>query len=238
MNDSLGDRMKMYEHAFRYALPRRMPLIVRVDGKAFHSWTRGCERPFDAALMTRMDAVAVALCTETQGAALAYIQSDEVSVLVHNYRRHASAPWLDNEIQKIASISASVAASTMTVVASRSANFDARVFVVPEADVCNYFVWRQQDATRNSVQMVAHSLYSAKELHKKCNAEMQDMIHEKGQNWNDLPPRLKRGRCAVRETFPVGDAIRYRWVIDNEIPIFTQAREYVERHLAVESEAA
>ena len=105
-NDAIGDRMKGYEQAARAALPRRMPVIVRVDGKAFHTWTRGCERPFDGKLVEVMNAAAIALCDEIQGAQMASVQSDEISVLVHNYKRYASSAWFDNEVQKTVSVSA------------------------------------------------------------------------------------------------------------------------------------
>lgn len=101
--DSLGDRMKGYERACRTVLPRRMPVILRVDGKGFHGVTRGCDKPFDEHLTGLMNRVAIRLCEEAQDAVLAYVQSDEVSVLLHNYKRLQSEAWFDNEVQKIAS---------------------------------------------------------------------------------------------------------------------------------------
>jgi tRNA(His) guanylyltransferase len=242
MADPIGDRMKAYEKAARATLPRRMPVIVRVDGKAFHTYTRGCARPFDEALMGAMDAVGVALCEEMQGAALAFVQSDEISVLLHNYRRLDTDAWFDNQVQKIASVSASIAAATMTCMspsifgATRPAHFDARVFVLPEAEVCNYFLWRQQDATRNSIQTLAQSLYSQRELHGKNSSVLQEMIFQNGINWNDLPVRQKRGRCVVRNVFDVDGVVRHQWVVDDGVPIFSRDRAYIERYLATEDE--
>src|SRR3954470_25075323 len=100
MVDAIGDRMKGYEHAARSALPRRMPVLVRLDGKAFHTWTRALERPFSDRLVQMMNEAAMNLCREMQGAVLAFVQSDEISVLLHNYKRLASAAWFDNEVQK------------------------------------------------------------------------------------------------------------------------------------------
>lgn len=242
-HDSLGDRMKGYEIAARTALPRRMPVIMRVDGKAFHTYTRGLARPFDAALTNAMDLVAIALCSEIQGAQLAYIQSDEISILIHGYKRFASASWFDNEVQKMTSVAGSIAGATMTAASPsifagtvKLAYFDARVAIYPEAEVCNYFVWRQQDAVRNSIQMSAQALYSQRQLHGKPCSELQDMIHAKGQNWNDLPTRQKRGRCVTREVYEEKGATRSRWIVDNEIPTFTADREYIDRFLALEPE--
>jgi tRNA(His) 5'-end guanylyltransferase len=231
--DSLGARQKRYEAASKTVLTPRMPVIVRVDGKAFHTWTRGCKRPFDDDLIEAMNRVAIALCTEIQGAEIAYAQSDEVSVLVHCYKRFASTPWFDGEVQKIVSVTAAIAAAVMTDASAsvhgrtRLAYFDSRVFAVPEQDVCNYFVWRQQDAERNSLQMAAHALYSQAVLHGKKSADLHELLHAKGVNWNDYPTHKKRGRCVVRA--PSG-----AWVVDAAPPIFMQDRDYIERHLATE----
>lgn len=231
-NDSLGDRMKGYECAFRHVLPMRMPVIIRVDGKSFHRWTKGMEKPFDEKLTDAMDLVAKALCEQIQGAQMAYLQSDEISVLVVHYQRLNSDAWFDNQIQKIASVSAGIASSVMTQ-AIKPAVFDARAFVLPEAEVTNYFLWRQQDATRNSVQMLARSLAS----HSECNglncSQLQELCFQRGKNWNDVATRYKRGRCVVR----VPDGIlpgRTHWAVDNEIPIWKhEGREYVEQRLRV-----
>lgn len=242
-HDALGSRMKGYELACRTALPRRLPVILRFDGKAFHTYTRGMKRPVDEGFVEAMNTAAKALCEEVEGAVLAYVQSDEISVLVHNYRRLASEPWFRNEPQKMVSVGASVASVAMTLASGRifreprPAHFDGRAFVLPEAEVCNYFVWRQQDATRNSIQMLAQSLYSPRELHGKHTGELQELTWQKGHNWNDMPTSQKRGRCIVRETYEIAEGIvRSRWAVDNEPPIFTKDRAYIENHLGVEPE--
>lgn len=237
---SLGDRMKAYEHAWRVVLPRRVPVIIRVDGKAFHTLTRHCDKPFDDELMASMDRVAVELCEEIQGACLAFVQSDEVSVLIIGHRTIDTQPWLANGLQKQCSISASIATREFNrgvVSAQDAALFDARVFLMPEDEVCNYFIWRQQDATRNSIQMVARAHFSHRECDNKNTSELQALLHSrKGINWNDLPVAQKRGRCVTRVTFEREGAIRHEWRVDHEPPIFTADREYVERHLRTEDE--
>ncbi len=241
--DSLGDRMKGYEAAGNAVLPRRMPVILRVDGKAFHTWTRQLERPLCQPLVDGMNAAAIALCSNIQGAQMAYVQSDEISVLIHGYKRYASTPWLENRKSKIESVGASIAAAILTAESLKihgkikPAFFDGRADVYPESDVANYFIWRQQDTLRNSVQMLAQSLYSQAQLHgKNCN-QLQDMIHDKGHNWNDLPTWARRGRTVVREVYDLDGATRSRWVVDDEPPMFSLEREYVERFLAVEPES-
>lgn len=241
-HDNLGDRMKsFYEDAYRISLPMRMPVVIRVDGKAFHSYTKGCKRPFDEALSAAMNSVAIELCKEIQGAKLAFLQSDEISVLINNYTSLNSEAWFMNNLQKIVSVSAGIASAVMTEESVnifgkiKRAIFDSRAFVLPKEEVCNYFVFRQQDATRNSVQMVARSLYSHKELHKKNNSELQDLIMDKGINWNDIPTSQKRGRCIVKETYLKDSVERSRWIVDNEIPIFSQNRDYIGKEVHTES---
>ena len=261
--DSLGDRMKGYEVAARTTLPHRLPIIIRIDGKAFHTYTRGLARPFDSRLGETMLYVAKKLCAEIQSAQLAYAQSDEISILVHGYKKFDSESWFDNQVQKMTSVAASIAGAEFTARSwyifshmlhvhleldnaklIRPAYFDARAFIVPEADVCNYFLWRQQDATRNSVQMLARSLYSHKDLDGMDNGQLQELCFAKGQNWNDLETRWKRGACVHRvfSQGPVGGwqpgdpepVARSAWEVDYEIPVFSQDREYVNKHLQLE----
>jgi tRNA(His) 5'-end guanylyltransferase len=241
--DALGDRMKGYEDAFRLSFPLRLPVILRVDGRAFHSYTSGLERPFDARFCAAMDAVAQGLCEQIQGAVLAYVQSDEISILLHNYRRLQSQSWFANNVQKMVSVAAGIASTTMTTISPtvfggiKGAVFDARAFLVPEAEVTNYFLWRQNDATRNSIQMLARSLASHKECHDLGQKELQELCFQRGHNWDDLPTYQKRGRCAIRETFLLDGVPRHRWVIDRDIPIFKgESRDYVERLLALDTE--
>lgn len=107
--DSLGDRMKGYENSYRVYLPKRMPVIIRVDGKAFHSFTKGFKRPFDDLLISCMQTTAIRLCNQIEGAKLAYVQSDEISILLTNNDTIETEPWFSNNLQKLASIAASMA---------------------------------------------------------------------------------------------------------------------------------
>ena len=113
------------------------------------------------------------------------------------------------------------------------AHFDARVFQIPyQEEVINYFIWRQQDATRNSISSVAQSLYSAKELHGKKTSDMQEMIFQKGVNWNDYSPREKRGSVIrkVNETFTRPDGEEYtraKWKADENTRIISENKDYL-----------
>lgn len=238
-NDSLGDRMKSYENTWRNYLPPHFPVIIRIDGKSFHSFAKGCEKPFDRDIELLMDATAFELCRKIDTVQIAYIQSDEISLLLHPYKRLNSQPWFGNNIQKMVSISAATATASFNrelvssnltkLINKETPLFDARVFILPECEVVNYFIWRQQDATRNSISMLAQSIYSERQLHGKNSNQKQEMIHEAGLNWNDLPTSRKRGRCIVKQKFLTPEGVeRSIWVADNEIPIFTQDRDYIQ----------
>ncbi len=84
--DSLGDRMKgQYEDRTRIMLPRRTYTILRADGKAFHTFTRRCEKPYDRRLVEAFDTAMLELCREAQGSCFGYVQSDEISVLLTDF---------------------------------------------------------------------------------------------------------------------------------------------------------
>ena len=249
MADSLGDRMKEYERSAASTLPKKLPVLLRVDGKAFHTYTKDCDRPFDQNLIEAMWETAKVLCEEIQGAQLAFVQSDEISILIHNYKNRESEPWFGNKVQKMVSVAAGSASGVMTKESVRifgttregifqprrkRACFDARVWVLPPFEVCNYFIWRQQDWTRNSVQMLARSLYSHKQLIGKNNPELQELCFQKGQNWNDLPTYLRRGACIVKTDYYVDATLRSKWFVDKSIPIFTTDRDYIDRRLEVQ----
>lgn len=247
MKDLLGDRMKKnYENRTRIQLPRRTYTIIRVDGKAFHTYTKGCEKPFDNELIEDMNNTAIHLCKNIQGAKFAYVQSDEISILVTDFEQIETDAWFDGNIQKIVSVSASLAASKFnllrlkrkfkTTVATADAilesfnlaDFDARTFTIPmPTEVENYFIWRQQDCVRNSISSVAQFLCGSKALEGKNNSEQQEMIFQKGQNWNDYPATKKRGRFIQKKEVVLENNVKRNvWTAD-ECPIFTQEREFL-----------
>ena len=230
VKDELGTRMKeFYEGVPKTRLVRRMPVAIRLDGKAFHTFTRGFEKPFDEVLGKSMRETMKYLCENIQGCVLGYTQSDEITLILVDYQNLNSCAWFDYEVQKMCSISASMATmafnkfftknvnyfemtheyddtineycTTLVNAAEKGAMFDARVFNIPKEEVCNLIYWRQLDATRNSIQMVGQANFSHKELqNKSCNMIQEMLFAEKGINWNDYPTYLKRGSCCIKTT--------------------------------------
>lgn len=252
---SLGDRMKGYESISKTFLIRRLPVIIRLDGKAFHSFTRGLDKPFDNELMTAMQATMKYLCENIQGCVLGYTQSDEITLVLCDYQSLDTDAWFGYNVQKIVSVAASMATFAfnnffLTAIIElaksdhkkfaskkdsafrslrKGAFFDARCFTVSASEVNNCLLWRQQDATRNSIQSLAQSLYSHKEINGINTKALQDkMFTEKGVNWNDLSTDKKRGSCCVKG--------ENGWEIDYEIPIFSQQPDYINSKIVFEGE--
>lgn len=231
--------MKRYEAVFDNTLVRRSPAIVRVDGKSFHTLTRGMERPFDRGFAACMDAVAESLCEQMQGAKLAYVQSDEVSVVLTDYDTLQTEGWFGYRVQKMSSVAASIATSVFALAFSlafpdrmASGLFDARVFVLPKDEVVNYFVWRQRDAVRNSILATGQAHFSPKQMHGKSTNQVQELLfQEHGINWSDTDAYFKRGRCVVREDYEKDGVVRHSWKVDRITPEFTADRDYIESRM-------
>lgn len=224
MTQSLGDRMRGYVDVTNTRLISRTPVVIQVDGWHFHTITKGMNKPFDENLIASMWDAATFMVENIGGARLAYVQSDEISILITNYQNLVEEPWFDFRVQKLVSISASLATAGFNFKnrTGKLAMFDGRAFNLDPREVVNWFVFRQQDWTRNSIQMVAQSMFSQKELNGKNQDEMQDMMYLKnGTNWNDLPTYLKRGACIKKN----GDG---KWAVDKDIPIFSKCRGYID----------
>lgn len=248
VRDDLGTRMKeFYEQVPKTRLTRRTPVAIRIDGKAFHTFTRGFDKPFDKVLGNAMVATMKYLCENIQGCVFGYTQSDEITLILIDYQKFTSSAWFDYEVQKMCSIAASMATMEFnrrfneevnnwyytcpidiskddlfyTYVNSikKGAMFDARCFNIPKEEVCNLIYWRQLDATRNSIQMVGQANFSHNELQNcSCNDIQDKLMLEKLINWNNYETRWKRGVAWRKD---IG--------IDFEMPILRgEDRSYVE----------
>lgn len=246
--DNLGDRMKEnYENRAKTQLLRRTPVIIRLDGKAFHTFTRGFKKPFDDILIEAMQQTMLTLCKEIQGCVLGYTQSDEITLVLTDYKNLETAAWFDYDIQKVCSVSASIAtlafnkcflkemmqnkvglANSVHFQAwTKGALFDSRCFNIPKEEVTNCILWRQQDAIRNSINSVGQANFSHKELQGLSTDQvLKKLLEEKQIDWNKLPVHLQRGSCCIKREVNGIDS----WFIDTEIPIFKgEDRNYIEK---------
>ena len=242
-HSDLGKRMKTYEGVTHHHLIRRTPVIIRLDGKAFHTLTKGFDRPFDNILMQAMQQTMFYLAKEIQGCVFGYTQSDEITLVLTDYKELNTNAYFDYNIQKLTSVCASIATREFIIAIANlclddenkankyfkgltSLAFDARAFNIPVSDVCNNLVWRQLDCIRNSKQMVAQANFSAKELHKKSCDKLVEMLNEKGIDWNSFPSTCKYGTTVYKE-----NGI---WKLDIETPVFTENRNFIEKHLDID----
>lgn len=312
-NNDIAVRMKGYEKTNKRYLTYRVPVVLRIDGRAFHTFTKGFAKPFDDEILLKaMRNTMKYLCENISGCVLGYTQSDEITLVLTDYNDINIEPWFGYCQNKLESITASMATmvfnrafaeaydnyqerlqfafqhydnisgnlayqvmmekdnnrremlksiertvdSNLDIIAHKiktltekyeqklyTAIFDCRAFNIPKDDVCNNLIWRQQDATRNSIQQVGHAYFKHSEIDNlSCDEIQEKLFQEKNINWSKYPTHLKRGSCCVKRPVFIspeeiqkknpkynGEGItREKWIIDKEIPIFTQDREYIE----------
>lgn len=244
-HDNLGIRMKNYEQRNQYYLQKRTPVIIRVDGKAFHTFTRNLKKPFDSIFVNAMIQTMEHMAIDMQNCIFAYQQSDEITFVLKDYSQLNTEAWFDYRTDKLCSVSASMATYYFNIyfrekaerIIATSPNseysdilrrtiispamFDARCFNVPREEVINLIYWRQLDAVRNSIQAAGQAKFSHKQLMGKSCKMIKEMLEENGTPWENLPTYLQRGTCAIREG--------KEWITDYSMPMLVkEGREYLE----------
>lgn len=201
-SSDLGDRMKFYEgmEADRRFIPM-LPTLARLDGRAFHSFCRGLEQPYDPRFRNLMVEVTQFLVEKT-GACVGYTQSDEIS-LVWLASEFKEQIFFDGRIMKMTSTLAALATAKFNSLIPKylpekehlMPMFDCRVWQVPnQIEAANTFLWRELDATKNSVSSAARTYFSHGSLIGLNSSQLQERLwNEKGINWNDYPAEFKRG---------------------------------------------
>lgn len=248
----LDIRMKTYyEQIPKTKLMRRTPVVIRIDGRSFHTFTKGFKKPFDDILIKSMQDTMLYLCKNIQGCVFGYTQSDEITLVLIDYQTLTTSAWFDYEVQKMCSISASMATlafnksfsdrvvkfllgeqvmhkdhdgynNVLKNAISIGAQFDSRCFNIPKEEVANMIYWRQHDAIKNSISMVAHYYFSTKELHGMSSSDkIQMLIDEHGVDWNNFPIEQQRGSACIKTA--------YGWEVEHEMPLIKgDDRLYVE----------
>lgn len=250
MTQSLGSRMKEYEEVWNTRLPRRLPVVIRVDGNSFSKKTKqwNLRKPYDTRMMTAMEKACKAICEYCSGMVAAYTHSDEASFILVNDQSIFTEPFLGGRIQKINSLVASTFTSKFNDVLSREvwgkkfspAVFDSRVLVLPKEEVVNYLIWRQNECWRNAVSAttyydIADKIGSKKKARKMMHGlnskQQQELLFQTtGINMNDELPAWKRGLLIKKSTYqkntPDGPVTRSEWK-SQAAPKFTEDREFI-----------
>jgi tRNA(His) 5'-end guanylyltransferase len=244
--------MKQYEAVSQTHLMRRTPVIIRLDGVAFHTFTRNFEKPFDKMLGKAMLWTTRSLVNNIQGCVLCYTQSDEISLVLHDYKKLDTDAWFGYNVQKLVSVSAKMAtyefvrafddilcgydshkclSTYWPALKDNNVGFDSRCFNLPVEEVNNYFVDRQRDAEKNSINLLAQQYYSQKELDGIKSNELQNKLFtEKGVNWNHLVYYQKRGFVALPNNDP-----NPKDILDGT-PIFSKEPEFVNSRIRFDKE--
>lgn len=220
---SLGERMKDYENVTNQRLPKRMPIICRIDGKAFHTYTKNFVKPFDFNLVSVFDETCKYLAKNIPGTKLVYHQSDEISILIRNDDGLSSEAWFDNKLLKMTSVITSLVTAKFNQLMAEQgitedlALFDCRIFVLPEGEVTNYFKWRQADAMRNSVSMVGQAHFSAKRLNGINSVGVKALLKTDAKVDYDLdiPIQYQRGTLFTKSQNELGRTV---WNAVSETP--------------------
>lgn len=244
--DKFGDRMKKHEDKYRAYIDNNLPIIIRLDGCHFSQYTKNCEKPYDQRIVDLMNSSAIELCEQIQNVRMAYIQSDEISILLTK-KNDKSESWFGGNIQKMASVSASICSSTfsnnsISILGNyKPAYFDSRVFNLPVEEVNNYFWWREKDNIKNSIASHTRTIFSNKEMKDKHSEELKQMCAEAGKPWEDTPIHFQRGRAVIKRSYEKTEfieklnkeitCIRNEWVIDNDLPLFKDDKFYVESRI-------
>lgn len=264
VNDDLGTRMKSYyENIPKTKLMRRTPVAIRIDGKAFHTFTKGFDRPFDKVLMTTMQETTKYLCENIQGCVFGYTQSDEITLVLIDYRRLNSSAWFDYEVQKICSIAASMA----TMVFNK--------FFGKYVDKYRFNKWdgisKYEDGTQEYIQTLLNAVDKGAMFDARCfnipKEEVTNLIYWRqldatrnsiqmvgqanfshkelqNKNCNDIQNMLLTERDINWNNYPTnckrGTAVIKEdgcWIIDDLMPILKgENRQYVDRFIFVGEE--
>jgi tRNA(His) guanylyltransferase len=251
MKDTLGDYMKEIEGVSKTSLTKKTPVIIRVDGKSFHTFCKGFEKPYDTFFNECLNRTVLRLCNNIQGAKYAERHSDEMSILVTDYDSEQTEAFFDYQVEKICSVVASIATGEFIkqlfidkglredyLVSSPDGTckqwpaFDCRCFNIEKEDVEKYFRWRQKDALRNSVNSIANFYFGHKKSMNKNTKELKELLfEEKGIDWNQIPKGERAGYVCVKrlteiET-PNGIVNRQKWFLEPAPQSYNELSEYL-----------
>jgi tRNA(His) 5'-end guanylyltransferase len=207
--DDFGDRIKEYEgkteevdnyfSGKKYVFRGNCPLVCRIDGKCFHSFTANLRKPFDEKLKKVMNSVTKLLVEET-GAKIGYTQSDEISLVF------SGKYFMGGKLDKINSIIPSICTAHFNDLIRKElpikdlAYFDCRTFIIPSiCEALNYLYWREVDAIKNSVSMSAHAHFGHNKLLKMSTEDKKKLLLTKGIDWNEYREDFKSGIYYIRE---------------------------------------
>jgi len=250
----VAEQVRRLEAETRLVFPSQTHVVVRVDGKNFGAYTRNLDKPFDLGFVEAINATACAMVKEITGASMAYVQSDEISVILSDLASAKTQPYLAGVHSKVVSITAALATANFNVAFAHAgkmpALFDSRAFPVSDREmVTAYLISRQTDARRNALGMVCDAVLGKSVTMNKGTVERKEMLREKGVEFDNFDKGLISGRVVVPQV-TVEDVefvntrtgerevakqmSRKRWVVEDAPDFYLSATNLLDRCLPLE----
>lgn len=244
MSGKLKDRIDAYQSAADYRLLPRLPLIIVINGRAFSKLTQLLDKPYCPKFSECVLSTTLRLCTEVEGALFGYQYSDEIVLVLRNDQHPDTTPWYDNRLQKICSITSSIAtthfndcATSLNLNLAGDPLFTSQVFAVPNiGEAINTVVYKQQYNFHNSIQLACfyelikkHDKNAIKEMLTGLSVDEKiDLLNQECQiDFNQYPAPFRRGTACYKVPKLLDGVTKHKWFLNPEPPIFTKDQSFL-----------
>jgi len=244
-NMKLKDRIESYQAVTDHRLMARVPIIVSVNGRAFSRLTQLLEKPFCPKFSECIVSTMLRLCSDVDGTLFAYQYNDEINLVVRNDQSQETIPWYNNQLQKVCSVTSSIAtvhfndcATSIQLDMTGDPTFTSQVFTVPNiAEAINTLIYKQQHNFHTSIQFAcfyellkkSHDKNNIREMLRELNVdEKVDLLRQECDvDFNAYPEAFRRGTACYKIPKVVDGAVKNKWFIDQELPIFTKEQSFL-----------
>ncbi len=243
-NLKLKDRIDSYQDQSDAKLLNKLPIIIVVNGRSFNKTTSLLDKPYSEKFSEYMLTTALKLCSEIEGAIFAYYHNDEIVIVARNDQSADTSPWLDNKVQKLTSITSSIATLEFNKSIENSdlnllgeSHFHSRVFNVPSiSEAVNTIIFKQQQNFYTSIQLACfyelikkYDKNSIKEMIQGLTFEekIELLAQECNIDFNQYHPVFRRGAACYRSPKLIGENMKNKWIINYDLPIFTKEQSFL-----------
>jgi len=240
----LKDRIDNYINSSDYHLLNRVPVIININGRSFHKVTSLLDKPYCSKFSDSMLSTMVKLCMDIEGAVFAYQHNDNIAIVVRNDQTNETLPWYDNRIQKICSITSSIATQHFNMFANNvelnllgDVLFTSQVFCVPNMqEAINTMIYNQQHNFHVTIQLSCfyellkkYDKNTIKEMMSDLTVDEKiDLLHQEcGIDFNNYPQSFRRGAACYKAPKIIDGTIKNKWIVNAELPIFTKDQSFL-----------
>jgi len=247
---SLKDRISSYEDAYNYSIIQKLPIVVKLNGRSFSKLTSLLNKPFDIQFLNVMQDVCIKVAMDAEGCVFAYSFNDEIILILKNDQSIRTMPWYDNNIQKIASVTSSLASIQFFSSAQKynlnilgAPVFTSQVFAVPNiTEAVNVLIAKQQQSIQSCISFacfyetikeyddisLARSTLTQKTIDEKI-----ELLQDLNVDYNSLNPEFKKGFACYKVPKVFDNEIKKKWIINNDIPTFSNNHEFITNILSI-----